>query len=564
MSGDEGKHGDSGGRQRNGESVMTKFIWVLLTCGVCLTASTIAPVALADSSSPAPSSAQQAAQEELVRRQAAQIQAHQLMDDGEKLYYAGKYDQAVVKLEAAIKLVPPSPATQVDYDRAVRGLTTSYIHLANTALQNGDYPAARGYAQHALSYDPENRNAEDIIARANREQATGIKMSPSGPSPDQTPEFLAKKDQIKKLFREGKILMNSGQYDEAQKRFEEVLLIDPYNEDATTLLKNLDKQRQEIGTGVQEENRVRRLREVTDAWASPISREVKPPSITTGIGPIDSEAVRQQKIVEKLNKIIIPEINFREAVVSDVITFLGDESRRLDLPDHAGVNIVLSGGVGGPAAPAAPAAAAPTVPAAAPEPAGAAGAAPPPAPETVEGRKITLSLRNVPMIDALKYVTQLADLKFRIEPSAVIVSPTDAPEGPMVVRTYRVTAGAFLPGWNITNYPSPTQITQPTGGGGGGASQATALTPVGPSTVLPEVSFLVDTNGLKNLFLDAGVQFPTNSSISYHEQSSTLIVRNTPENLETLERVLDVFNTIPSQVEIEAKFVEINQNDLDE
>ena len=46
------------------------------------------------------------------------------------------------------------------------------------------------------------------------------------------PAFEAKRDEVKKLFREGKILLNSGQYDEAEKRFNQVLLIDPYNEDA--------------------------------------------------------------------------------------------------------------------------------------------------------------------------------------------------------------------------------------------------------------------------------------------------------------------------------------------
>jgi general secretion pathway protein D len=90
------------------------------------------------------------------------------------------------------------------------------------------------------------------------------------------------------------------------------------------------------------------------------------------------------------------------------------------------------------------------------------------------------------------------------------------------------------------------------------------LIPVGPSTVLPEVAFAVDTNSLKSLFTDAGVPFPVGSSIVYHEHSSTIIVHNTPENLETFERVLDVFNSTPPQVEIEAKFVQISQNDLDE
>ena len=183
----------------------------------------------------------------------------------------------------------------------------------------------------------------------------------------------------------------------------------------------------------------------------------RPPSSLVE-GPIASEAIRLQKIKEKLNKIIIPEINYREAVVSDVITFLHEESRPARCPDHIGVNIVLSGGVGTPRprrrVP-------PTPPPAAPLPrprkrpaAPATGGG-----EGVEGRKITLSMSNVPMIDALKYVTQLAGLKFLVEPSTVIVMPLEAPEGQMVTKTYRVTAGAFTPSVFVTNYPAATTPT---------------------------------------------------------------------------------------------------------
>ena len=60
------------------------------------------------------------------------------------------------------------------------------------------------------------------------------------------------------------------------------------------------------------------------------------------------------------------------------------------------------------------------------------------------------------------------------------------------------------------------------------------------------------------------MQFPTNSSFYYNERTSTIITRNTVENLETFERVLAALNTIPAQVEIATTFVEISQNDLDE
>jgi general secretion pathway protein D len=546
-----------------------RILLVLLTSAAYLIASRHLPAATATSSSASSTSPEQVARQEIVRRQEAQITARKLIDEGQKLYYNGKYQDAIAKLEEAVKILPRAKATEVDYSRALQGLTTSYSRLADAAFQAGDYTKARQLAQKSLEYDPKNRAAENVIIKTKKIESTTTTIttqssasttsSSSGPAPDKTPEFLARKDQIKKLFREGKILMNSGQYDEAERRFQQILLLDAYNEDASTLLRQLDKARTDIAIGAGDESRVHRLWQVEDAWATPLSSEVPRPPSDKDIGVIGREAVRQQGIVRKLNEIVVPEINYREAVVSDVITFLSDESRRLD-PDKVGVNIVLGGGIAAPRGPAVPPTAPPVAPGTAPDTgqpgAGNAG--------EIEGRKITLSLRNVPLIEALKYVTTLANLKYRIESSAVIVLPIDAPSGDMVTRIYPVNPGAFQASVEVTNYTAATTQTQQTGGGGGGAAQAAPAIQSGPSSVLPQVSILVSTNLIKQMFIDAGVLFPTNSSIFYNARTSIIVVHNTVENLEDFERVLATFNAIPPQIEIEAKFVEISQNDLDE
>ena len=89
-----------------------------------------------------------------------------------------------------------------------------------------------------------------IGSRATTTTRTVLRLPPALlPALDKTPEFLARKDQIKKLFREGKILMNSGQYDEAERRFQQILLLDAYNEDASTLLRQVDKARTDVAIG---------------------------------------------------------------------------------------------------------------------------------------------------------------------------------------------------------------------------------------------------------------------------------------------------------------------------
>ncbi len=494
---------------------------------------------------------QQTAQEEIMRRKEAQYAAQQFTQEGMKLYYDGKYEAAIAKLEQAVKILPRAKATEVDYNRVVHGLTDSYYRLADIALQAADYAKAQQLANKALEYDPSNKAAQNVVVKAKQGQrevavsAATPGAPQSGSRLDQTPEFNAKREEIKRLFREGKILMNSGQYDEAEKRFKQILLIDHYNDDAYTLLGQLDEARLASAVNAANNTRSLRLWQVTDSWAPAIGGEVKLPKPGEEPTAITSGG-NQTRILRKLNDIIFPEISFREAVISDVVNFLSEESRRLD-PDKIGVNIVLGAGVAGGAS---ETAAAPTTPeqgqpAAPANPALTAGGG-------EGGRKITLNLRNVPMVDALRYITSLANLKFRVENSAVLILPLEAPEGQMVTRSYPVSPGAFK-----------TLVSAPAGGAGGtsAANAGQQYVQLGGSaqTMTPET-----TEDIKKLFTDAGIQFPTGSSLVYNDRTSTIVIRNTPDNLESFERVLATFNVIPSQVEIEAKFIQISQTDLDE
>ncbi len=62
-----------------------------------------------------------------------------------------------------------------------------------------------------------------------------------------------------------------------------------------------------------------------------------------------------------------------------------------------------------------------------------------------------------------------------------------------------------------------------------------------------------------------GVSFPPGASATFWPHSGTMIVRNTQDNLDMVDALVDQANASqPKQVEIESKFVEINQNSLKE
>jgi general secretion pathway protein D len=486
---------------------------------------------------PTTTAADPVVQDEVIRRQEAQLVARKMIDEGQKLYHDGKYAEAIAKLEAALKILPKAKATEVELSRAKHSLTESYYQLADSAYRAKDNTKAKEYAAKALEYDSDNTKAENILvkvkwaeneaaAAARREKAEGV-TKPTGPEVDKSPAFIAKQNQIKKLFREAKLLANTGQFGEAEKRYKQVLLLDHYNDDAYRHLENLHNARMDSADFGRETEHARRMWEVADAWIPPIGNEIRLPEMTQA-KPI-GYSKDQTLTLEKLNKITFPEINFREAVISDVVNFLSTKSRELD-PDKVGINIVLGAGV-------------PAGPAPAPG-----DAAPPAAPGNA--RPITLSLRNVPMVEVLKYVCSLANLKYRVESNAVLILPFDAVEGAMVTRSYPVNSATVKP---LLATPTPT--TAPIGGGGGdfrGMGGGGAAEPI------------ASAGDIKQFFVDAGVPFPAGASLSFNERTSKLTIRNTAENMEIFERVLADLNVIPNQVEIEAKFVDISEGDLKE
>ena len=72
-----------------------------------------------------------------------------------------------------------------------------------------------------------------------------------------------------------------------------------------------------------------------------------------------------------------------------------------------------------------------------------------------------------------------------------------------------------------------------------------------------------EKDALQKFFQNAGVNFDgvTGSSLAFDGEK--LIITQTPRNIERLRAILANYNEV-KQVEIEAKFLEVSQNDLDE
>jgi len=157
------------------------------------------------------------------------------------------------------------------------------------------------------------------------------------------------------------------------------------------------------------------------------------------------------------------------------------------------------------------------------------------------GTRITLALTDVPLGEALRYIATAANLKVKVEPFAVAIVPINEPTDVLITKEYRVPPGF------ITQSPAPAAAAGGFGGGFGGGEATVAL------------------SGTREFLESQGITFPQGSSAMFLASSSKLIVRNTQPNLDIIDQLVDFGNSaVSTQVEIEAKFVEISQNNLKE
>src|SRR6266446_5340021 len=196
--------------------------------------------------------------------------------------------------------------------------------------------------------------------------------------------------------------------------------------------------------------------QVEHGWEQPVRQ------YGTSAGPLENLVARDvgntARIRNKLDSIIIPRIEFRDASIREAIDFLRQQAAANDptTEGRRGVDIVLRLHPTGRSSEPAPVTAtttveAPALPAgenAPPPAAGVATAAPVVTPATpslppanpAEAR-ITLTLNQIPLGEALRYIASQAGLKVKVEPYAVLILPLSEQSNELTTKEYRVPPG---------------------------------------------------------------------------------------------------------------------------
>jgi general secretion pathway protein D len=513
------------------------------------------------------------AQRELQRRQSAIPQGEAALAQGKAAMKAKNYSLAHEEFKTAVRYLPDAVVSGKAHDEAVEGFCKSGVILAEARIAQADYVGAEAILSEILSdrYDPNCRPARELMAHLHQPGYFNKTMGP---------KFIAKVEEVKGLLTEADGYYQSGRYDLAFKRYDQVLALDPYNTAARRGQEKINNTKYHYGEEAYNETRSRQLWQVEKGWEEPVRRYGQ------AVGPVTDAFARNTsgtaRITSKLNTIIIPHIEFRDASIREAIDFLRQQAVENDPTTEGkkGVDIVLRltplGQVAPPPVPVAPATApgAAASPAAAAPPAGA--AAPGTTPVTarpivtrpvVAGAaassgeaRITVTLNQIPLGEALRYVANQVGLKVKVEPYAVAIIPMTEQSDDLITKEYRVPpdfVGTAVSGSSLLQRGAYTKAPGTAPAGPTGTGKDTQESTGGQQ--------LVNREGAREFLESQGVPFPPGASANFLPQSSRLIVRNTQDNLDLIDALVEQMNlAVPKQIEIESKFVEITQNNLKE
>ena len=351
---------------------------------------------------------------------------------------------------------------------------------------------------------------------------------------------------IESAYAIGVRLYNEGRYEEAIWQFETILKDNPRYQPARSKLDLvLYEQDQLIEKDLTISNK-EKLLDVQKKWLS----SPKEPELIREIAVPVRQKTAQQKKMETQIQQIIPEINFTDAHLRDVIQYLSRIS---------GVNIVLDEAIFGES----------TETIAIPEQVEVEIIG---TEDDTEGEvsdyivaededyqkvflpkttqpvfitdRVTVALKDIPLIEALKYILAAKGLKYRVDDYAIVVStPGRLAAVEMETRYYHLSAGIG----SFTEYL---------------ATEEKEI----------EDEFLWEEEGdgkparltIKEVLEESGVPFPPGSKMFLDQRTGTLIVRNIPDNLAAIEDILKILDVTPYQIEIEAKFVQVSNETAEE
>jgi general secretion pathway protein D len=424
--------------------------------------------------------------------------------DARQLAKLGAYSDASNLLNAASASLTLNIATAGTI-KAVEAAKAEIVLVEAKALaKSGDAKGAEVLVdQYRSAADREDTAAASRLSRQLDKQIS----DPYGLDINEiSPEYVAQAKIIRDLLTRGRAQYLNGDYDGASATFKEVEARDANNSDAKLFQTKIA----ELLGGIHSQNiyktREQMLTEVDQQWERPKVFDIS----ASNVAEVDEGG----RIKDKLNAIVIPQVNFSGMELTRVVETLSELSVEYD-PERVGVNII------------------------------------PLFNSNDSNPRVNISLRNLNLDRILQFVTQQVNFAYDVGGDAVTIQPSDSLGGSAtsvteffpISRATVIRLTGFRDGGGSSSGPVDP-FAAPSSGGSSGPSQNE------------------EVEALQSFFQSAGVNFDIpGASLAFDGEQ--LIVTQSRRNLERMRIILRNYNEV-KQVEIEAKFLEVSQNDLEE
>jgi general secretion pathway protein D len=463
-------------------------------------------MATAQSAAPVKLSPAAQAQREAIRRQEAILAGTKDLKDAQVMYEYGQVAEAKAVVERLLRETLPGGQG----DTLIADCKTLLVQInlveAKQAYDKKQWLIARDKANKVLEMDPQNASAKEVLAGSNRQ--LGINSDdPNAMNPAIDQKFIDRVNQVTDFLKKGDDFMTTGQFDRAEEAYTQALALDPDNKAAAVALKTLYSKQKQIAETATTAANVEKLAKTRENWAQRYKVDILADRQDNPVVPIRRS--NQFKINQKLKTIIIPQIDFQGASIEDAASFLSLKSRELD-PEKEGVSFIVKDKA------------------------------------KEDAKPFSLTLQNVPLGEALRYITNLAGVRSKVEEFAIFLVPLTEPPTNMVRREFRVRADFF-----------DTAAAAPTAGANG--APQSRRTPITDKTTATDA-----TSETKAALQSRGVEFPEGSAAIYSPGTGILTVLNTQEQIDYIEElVADEGENESIMIRIETRIVEINQTDVD-
>lgn len=462
---------------------------------------------LAALSSNGQSSPEQVLQKELQRRVMLAQPLEDALKASQTMAQQGKLTEGFHSLEK-IYLAAPESLQQASLGMQVRAkLAELSAALAQQASKQNHWPEARKRALISLKYDPNSTLGSQMLAESQEVLRRGA-AADEETNPALTNSFFDKLNEVKRGLEEAKALRETGQLDGAEKKYESVLKVDPFNQVATEGILKIYQERALVAEQSRDLSNLERRREVKEAWNNIYPRGGGSGGGIAAITPMTASPTFA--LENKLKKTIIPQIDFSGADMDTIRRALNTLSRQYD-PDgeKKGINFVVSA-------------------------------------DLVDAQQVNLKLRQVTLEDVVHYVSQIAGVKARINAEiGVVFAPLVEKRPDLIPRNFTVSPSFFK-----ETSASASESTTSGPRGGGAASAAPSTEGAGSKSAQKRLEEL-------------GVKFPEGAYAIYNQNTSQLRVANNAEMLDLIGQLISAAEEQTLLIQIGCRLVEINQADLD-